>query len=190
MKKFIKNLLFIFLILFPFSKNVYSENNKILNLLSICADKNYSNIDVENVDSITYENDPNYISDKTKLDKLEKQKLVVAKKYISEREKFVAEFPEPTSKSYSQKQWEKKREWEKNKSSRLSPFRENLEQIVIEISDFQKIINDDIKKYTFDYLQKSNIQSKSKKINGYIDSVQKCENEYENFPITFKLKWS
>ena len=190
MKFLTKNYFLIFIFFSLLGKNAYSENNEILNLINICADKNYSNLEVVNIDKKTYEANSIFLSQKEKLDLLIEKKNKIANKYISEREKYVAEYPEPSSETYSKEQWDKKTSWEKNKSERLSPFKENLDEIIFEISEYRDFIEKDIMSYSFKYLKNKTIYEKAKVISGYIDSVKKCEDEFENNPITFKLKWS
>ena len=74
MNSFFRNIILINVFILSLCKYAYSDEQKIINLLSACADYNYSRMALSQLDEKTYENDARYIESMKKLDLLKKKK--------------------------------------------------------------------------------------------------------------------
>ena len=171
-------------------KYAYSDEQKIINSLSTCADYNYSRMDFSKIDEKTYENDVNYMELKKKLDLLREKREKLSEIYRLEIEKYKSENPEPIMKKYTKKEWENQTLWVKNKNKALSPFKDDIDKITIEIKNFKEIVYKDIREVTFNYLENTSVEFKIKNVNGYSDRFRNCEGNYNHYPISFMLQWS
>ena len=69
-------------------KYAYSDEQKVINSLSICADYNYSRMALSKLDEKTYEHDVRYIESKKKLDLLKEKREKLSEIYRLEIKKY------------------------------------------------------------------------------------------------------
>jgi len=190
MNFFCRNIILINVFILSLCKYAYSDEQKIINSLSACADYNYSRMDFSKLDEKTYENDVNYIELKKKLDLLGEKREKLSEIYRLEIEKYKEENPEPVMKKYTKKEWEYQTSWITNKNKALSSFKSDIDKIVIEINNFKEIVSEDIREVIFNYLENTSDEFKIKNVNGYSDRFRNCEGNYNHYPISFMLQWS
>ena len=116
-------------------KYAYSDEQKVINSLSICADYNYSRMALSKLKKKTYEHDVRYIESKKKLDLLKEKREKLSEIYRLEIKKYKSENPEPVMEKYTKKEWENHTSWIKDKNETLSPFKDDLDKITIEINN-------------------------------------------------------
>tara|TARA_Y100000590_G_C15705937_1_gene1008631 strand:+ start:1870 stop:2454 length:585 start_codon:yes stop_codon:yes gene_type:complete len=187
---FFRNVLLANILILFFFNYAYSEEEKIIKAITSCADYEYSKLEILEQDEKTFQNDLAYKQWRNELNLLEKKREEITEDYKKQREKFKLENPEPKMKKYSKKEWAAKTAWDKNKNEMLSSIRQDLDKVLVEMDNYTQLVDLKLNEVSLNYLKNAKIEFKINNIKGYFIIFRNCESRYNDYPISFNLKWS